>query len=306
VIQSVEVIAGSGVHESRSYSLEELPSMINEFKAAQLPFAIKDDEVYTNRLLEAIATLLSSEYATDSGHENAIMAATTGAPTEPGMEAASLSVARLSFPSPKAYRVVPQVNRAEVGTKSTNINTKAPQSQDTGTVDADSKMKELSEMLRRTVIHSEEPIAPQELLVAAPGFYLDAVVGALPSTEPYSERMREQTVALKMAEVALTQADAHYRESLAQHLLGDGSNCIVDVVPGGKNTLTFLLKSPLAAGKWDFVLDGNKQCEIPADQLGSKIVNLTWKTHPDWLDGGLMNHHLELHECEKGIVLKRV
>jgi hypothetical protein len=84
--------------------------------------------------------------------------------------------------------------------------------------------------LRRAVIHSDDPIVPQELLVAAPGVYLDAAVGVQPSTEPYSERMREQTVALKAAEVALTQADARYRVSLAQHMVGNGGNAIVGIM----------------------------------------------------------------------------
>lgn len=309
VIPSVEVIAGSGVHESKSYSLEELPSMIAEFKAAQLPFAIKDDEAYTNRLLERIETLLRTEYATDSGVEaptlNALMAAPSDAPAESDVGAASVSVGRLTF---LHYRAKAQTGRSEVGIKPKKLSAVEQRAEGAGFSDTDSNLAEFSEMLRRTIIHSDEPIAPQELLVAAPGLYLDAVVGAQPSTEPYSERMREQTVALKMAEVALTQADAHYRESLTQHLLRDGGNWIIDVVPGEEhNALTFVLKSPLAAGKWDFVLDGEKLCEVPADQLGSYIVNLQWKTRQKWLDGdGLVNRFVELQEREKGIVLRQV
>lgn len=312
VIRSVEVIAGSGVHESKTYTLEELPDMIAEFKASQLPFAIKDDEAYTNRLIDTIETLLRREYATDRDDEartlGTLQAATSSAPVEPREQAASVSVARLSFPPSQASQVTSQAGPANASARPATLSAKAIQKKGANPARADSRIAKLSEILHRVVIHSDEPIAPQELLVAAPGLYLDAVVGAQPSTEPYSERMREQTVALKMAEVALTQADARYRESLAQHLLRDSGNWIVHVMPDGThNSLLFVLRYPLAAGKWDFVLDGKNVCQVPANQLGSYTVNLTWNTPQKWLDeDGLMNRCLELHDREKDVVVKRM
>ena len=288
VIPSIEVIAGSGVHSSRSYSLEELPRLIAEFKATQLPFAIKDEDRYTEQLLTSIKALLDNEYAVDNGADTSatthnIEAARTHA--EPRAEATSVSVARLSFSSPQLSRME---TRAGLG-------------------GVTSKLAQLSEDLRQAVIFSDKPIAPQDLLVAAPGLYLDAAVGVQPSTEPYSEKMREQTVALKMAEVALTQADARYREALALHLVRNDGNWIVGVTPQADHkTLTLTLKFPLAAGRWDFLLDGEKQQEIPADQLGNYTIILRWDTDQKWLDDeGLMNHCLELHDYEKGIVMKR-
>ncbi len=289
VITSIEVIAGSGVHTSRSYSLEELPCLVAEFKAAQLPFAIKDEDRYTEQLLESIESLLKTEYSVGSeadvlAHTDKVAART---PVEQRAEAASISVGRLSFSSPQAaYRTGLQVGPAGV----------------------DSNLAKLSEMCRRAVIYSDDPIAPQELLVAAPGLYLDAAVGVQPSTEPYSERMRQQTVALKTAEVALTQADARYREALAHHLVHNCGNWIVGITPNReRNTLIFTLKFPLATGNWDFFLDGEKLCEIPADQLGNYTVNLRWDTYQEWLDDdGLMNRCLELHDIDRGIILRRV
>jgi len=287
VIPSIEVISGSGVHTSRSYSLEELPRLIADFKAAQLPFVIEDEGRYTEQLLTCIETLLTTEYSVDreavvlAGDESNEAGRTS---REPRAEAASVSVSRLSFSSAGA------------------------QALQNGPVDVDAKLAKLSEELRRAVIHSDEPIAPQELLVTAPGLYLDAAVGVQPSTEPYSERMREQTVALKMAEVALTQADAGYRQALARHLGRNDGNWIVGVTPQtDRKTLTLTLKFPLAAGKWDFVLDGRKKREVPADQLGNYTINLRWENDQKWLDDeGLLNRCLELHDYEQGIVLKRV
>lgn len=289
VIQSVEVIAGSGVHTSRSYSLEELPRLIAEFKASQLPFAIKDEDRYTEQLLKSIETLLETEYSVGSEADNLATTDNVAAahtPIEKRAEATSVSVARLSFSPPQAKRTGRQAGSANV----------------------DSKLAGLSEGLRRAVIHGNDPIAPQELLIAAPGLYLDAAVGVQPSTEPYSERMREQTVALKMAEVALTEADASYRQALAHHLVQNDGNWIVGITPqADRKTLTLTLKFPLAAGRWDFLMDGKKQCEVPADQQGNYTINLRWDTDQQWLDDpGLMNQRLELHDIDKGIILRRV
>ena len=104
-----------------------------------------------------------------------------------------------------------------------------------------------------------------------------------------------------------TQADARYRDALAQHLNRNESNWIVDVTPDGKrNTLTFILKFPLAAGKWDFMLDGEKKCEVPPEQLGNHAITLIWDTKQKWLDDGLMERSLELHDSDKGVTLRRV
>lgn len=316
VVPSVEVIAGSGVHESKSYSLEELPRMIDEFKSAQLPFAIRDEDEYTDRLVESIDTLLRTEYEIDR-EENAgarklasvAAAAGGGAPAEPHRQAMSVSVARLSVPPPRTPQTGPQAGHAGADSKLLKSRENAKRSEEAGfAAAADSKLADLSDRLRRTVILSDEPIAPQSLLVAAPGLYLDAAVGVQPSTEPYSERMREQTVALKMAEVALTQADARYRESLAQHLIQTCGNWIIGITPHReRNSLIFTLKFPLASGKWEFVLDGKTLCQVQPDQIGNYTVNLKWDTQQQWLeDDGLMNRCLELQDREKGVVLRRV
>ena len=62
VIKSTEVIEGSGVFESVSYSLNQLPGMLEELKSAQLPFAITDTDRYSSHLLDSIEELLRNEY----------------------------------------------------------------------------------------------------------------------------------------------------------------------------------------------------------------------------------------------------
>jgi hypothetical protein len=286
VIPSVEVIAGSGVHESRSYSLEELPRLIVEFKAAQLPFAIKDEETYTDRLLKSIETLLRTEYAVDSGADASattlkVAAARTRA--KPRAEATSVSVARLSFPPPEAHRIVLQAGLADAG------HMKAQRTKMVaGVAEEDSKLKELSERLRRAVIHSDKPIAPQELLIAAPGLYLDAVVGAQPSTEPYSEQMRTQEVRMRAAEVSFKESEGAYQRAMAMSLTQmrptDGGNCLTGVLPGpDQKGLTLSLRMPLLPGDWRLQVDGKEKEKVETTDVGGHIIAFSWNERQKWL-----------------------
>jgi len=261
VIPSVEVIAGSGVYESRGYSLEELPRLIAEFKAAQLPFAIKDEEAYTDRLLESIETLLSREYSTPTGSpRDRLLAAAPGSGLEP--PEAATSVARLSFPRP--------------------VKLKASRG------DAGSKLAELSEALHKATIDSDKSIAPQELLVAAPGLYLDAVVGAQPSTEPYSELMRTQEVRMRAAEVAVKESESAYHRAMALRLTQmqstDGANCLTGVLPGSdQSSLTLSLRMPLLSGDWQLRFDGKEKAKVETTDVGRHIITFSWDESQKWL-----------------------
>jgi hypothetical protein len=282
VIPSVEVIAGSGVHESRSYSLEELPRLVAEFKAARLPFAIKDEETYTDRLLKSIETLLFTEYAVDRGADALVTTFKVGAArkrAKPRAEATSLSVARLSFPPPEAHRTM--LAQSSVKLQQTKMVA--------GIAEEDSKLKELSERLRRAVVHSDKPIAPQELLVAAPGLYLDAVVGAQPSTEPYSEQMRAQEVRMRAAEVSVKESEGAYQRAMAMSLTQmrptDGGNCLTGVLPGpDQKGLTLSLRMPLLPGDWHLQVDGKEKEKVETTDVGGHIIAFSWNKRQEWLN----------------------
>jgi hypothetical protein len=270
VIPSVEVIAGSGVHESRSYSLEELPRLIAEFKAAQLPFTIKDEDTYTNRLVESIETLLTREYLAPPGARR-VRAAARGTVPEPRQGVTS--VARLSFPRAGSLRVRLRAAHPNTDEKPENL----------------SKLEELSKLLREAYIHSDAPIAPQELLVAAPGLYLDAVVGAQPSTEPYSEQMRTQEVRMRAAEVFVKESEGAYQWAMAMRLAQmrptDGVNCLTGVLPGpDQKSLTLSLRIPLLPGDWRLQVDGKEKEKVETTDLGRHIIAFSWNEPQKWLD----------------------
>ncbi|MDZ7582712.1 MAG: hypothetical protein U5R30_19545 [Deltaproteobacteria bacterium] len=293
VIPGVEVIAGSGVHESRSYSLEELPGLIAEFKAAQLPFAIKDEETYTNRLLDSIETLLDREYGIDSEDKNEdrgltiLQNETIGAPAQPRAPATSLSVARLSFPPPEAYQ---------------------PAMMEAGPTGTGSRMANLSKKLCLTVIHSDEPIAPQDLLIAAPGLYLDATVGALPGTEPYSERMREQEVRMRAAEVAFKESEGAYQRAMALRLTRmqpmDCANCLTDALPGtDQMSLVLSLMMPLLPGDWYLQVDGEEMEKVEKADVGRQIIAFSWSDPQKWLKAGNLRFKIRLVDKNSGDII---
>jgi hypothetical protein len=139
------------------------------------------------------------------------------------------------------------------------------------------------------VVHSDDPIAPQELLVAAPGLYLDAAVGAQPSTEPYSEQMREQEVRMRQAEVSVKQSESAYQRAMAMRLAQmratDGANCLTGVLPGpdGK-TLTLALRMPLPAGDWCLMVDGEEKEAVATPDLGRHLIAFSWPDQHKGLD----------------------
>ena len=158
---------------------------------------------------------------------------------------------------------------------------------------ADQKLKNLKSALQAAVIHSDTPIAPQELLVAAPGLYLDSVVGAQPSTEPYSELMRLQEVNMKEAEVLLKRTEGFSNQAKAAMQLAqmqsETINSITGILPDiATNCLTLSLKLPLPAGDWALVLtDRNNEEEkarLGTNFTGRYIIRFSWPVQQGWLE----------------------
>lgn len=249
VIPSVEVIAGSGVHESRSYSRKDLPHVIGEFSRDRLPFAVRND--YIDRLLTAIAALLTNEYA-DTGF---LAQAEAGKPhtVSAGEGAATSSVGLLKVFQP-AMRT----------------------------------LTDLGECLQLATIRTEEAMVPQDLLLAAPGLYLDAVVGTQPSTEPYSEAMRAQEVSMRQAEVFVKLSEGIYKQAMAARLTqlpaGKDANVLTGVLPDPTHTSLMLsMRIPLLRGDWALCVDDEIKNTVKPQNLASEIIVFSWDAPQEWL-----------------------
>jgi hypothetical protein len=290
VLSGVELIAGSGVLGSKSYSLEDLPGMMAEFRGARLPFDIAPEQQddYENRVLDAIESLIGREYL-EPPAAPAPRGRAAAAAVQPAAAATSVQMVRLAAPAARAV--------ATLGAEGA----KAPRKRK-----AADRLAELTEALRGAEFLSDTPMVSQELLIAAPGFYLDSVVGVRASTEPYSEEMRAQEVRLRAAEVFLKESEGIYQRAQAKHLLqangGDDGNFLTDVVPDyRRKNLQLALKQPLPPGNWYLRFDGRPKGQVPKRAIGKDKVSQTWPSLQEWLKAEDLTSRIELFDQRSGI-----
>ncbi len=300
VVPSVEVIAGSGVYESASFGLADLPEVVQEFRSSRLPFELDDSALdgYLERVVEALEHLLSQEYgdpATASATPKRL-----GGSTSRGAPAANHS----SDPTPgaTASRSVGLLNLAppapRLGAAPRTRGARAPSGFTT-------RVEDLAARLRHASIDRKAPVQPDTLLLASGGLYLDAVVGALPATEPYSEEMRAQEVRLRAAEVAVKESESLYQRALAARVAGTRQgppgNWITAIVgdPDSK-ALALALKTPLQEGRWDLVVDGRKRARLEPDMIGRDRISHRFDDAQPWLGADDLMWRVQLVDAESG------
>ena len=133
------------------------------------------------------------------------------------------------------------------------------------------------------------PVNSTELLVAAEGLFMDAQVGANPSTEPYFERVRDAEVAMRWAEVDRVQSESARNGALARYMgvrsLTNGANTVVEARVTG-NALEIELLLPLGTGEWRLEHDERTVSGVLANTGGRVVTHDFAGNTPSWATDG--------------------
>ncbi|WP_243304771.1 hypothetical protein [Geothrix oryzisoli] len=316
VITGVESIAGSGVHEARSYSLEEFPQAVDALRVSGLGSTLPKED-YARKLVASVRTVLDREYVAPESSMAVLAASTVMAPE--GMAAhrmgfsvprpeGTMSVMKLRLPA-RHEGAVPgdlvMFGAAAVSGQPEEGRTQVPP-------EARADLAQLTDDLRAATVLSDDPMEPQTLLVPAGGLYLDTAVGAQPATEPYSERMREEEVRMRQAEVFLKASEGFLNQAKATARLADEDdvdgnarqqNCITGLLPASSlNSLLISLMHPLPAGVWSLQVAGETRAEVEAKYVGKCLLEFSWNAPQPWLRGDLFQ--LEISLVEKASAMR--
>ena len=311
VITGVESIAGSGVHEARSYSLEEFPQAVEALRMAGLGSTLSKED-YARKLVASVRAVLDREYAAPEP-STAILAASAGMDSSESLMAhrrglssprpeGAMSVMKLRLPA--RYEGAIPGDLVMLGAMA------GPGQSGDGPAQVPPEIRvdlaQLTDDLRAATVLSDEPMEPQTLLVPAGGLYLDTAVGAQPATEPYSERMREEEVRMRQAEVFLKASEGFLNQARATARLADEDevdgngrqqNCVTGLLPASSlRGLLISLMHPLPAGVWSLQVAGETRADVEAKFVGRSLLEFSWDAAQPWLREDLFRLQISLVE----------
>ena len=306
VTSGVELIAGSGVYETRTFRPDRIGEMLDMFKRTPLPFNNAPSAMaqYQSTILDTVLRQLETEYlaapAQDGAGEEDAAARGDGdtapltALKAPETLGGSSNVVKMA--SHLAETIFGPARAAPAAKK--GLMSAAPVDQ----AALDKRIAQVEPGLQEIELASA-PLGGDtgkgsDLLIASGGLYLDALVGSRPSTEPYSEEMRAQEVRKSAAEVVRSEAEAQYSLAQARRIarMPASGNPAGNLLTGvhvleepGLNLLTLGFLLPLPSGQWVVCVDGEPVTdgEIPQDQLQRTSVVLKLSRRPphrkpDW------------------------
>jgi hypothetical protein len=300
LIPSVETIAGSGVFEAETYSAAELDKVLD--KLQQNPLMLDLDPEAELRLRETVLTelykLITKEYGDqDEAADKRV----------PGTQADQKML--LSAAQPKLSVNVLQIKSLDAAvTLSTGFES-AESQPERNFKESKKSVKDIQEqldtVLRTSIaaLKTKQQIEPVNLMVGSGGLYLDASVGALPSTEPYSEEMRKREIRMRDAEIFATRSKGVLQQAQASQITG--SNFLTSIHPDRENLnrLTLGLNTFIEPGDWQLQVDREVKGKVSADQAVN-MIRFTWKGKQEWLKMPDLKQHVELYNPESSRVIR--
>lgn|GEM_PF-2286247 len=337
VISSTEIIAGSGIQKSATYSFDSFQDMMGEFSDIALPMHLPDAVryQYLNNVLNAIFELINNEYrrveapkaksrskqsfAGDLLTNLALTTVSILSVNEPDFKQNISSKARnkASSQSVKSAKETSSVTKkpAAKNLKSSQspkvVTSNLSNEQEQAQYDEyQANLKSIAESLRSATLNNEKALegTEQDLLIVAPGLYLDSSLGVQPATEPYSEDMRAQRVRQEAAEVSLKAAEAQYKLALAQNLLGQSngaSNWIVGIIPDkSSRTLQLKFKHLLPQKSWQFYIDGDQVGIQNIDYITDRQIAISFDNPKNVLTrDDLLTAKVELRDKDSALII---
>ncbi|AXT27071.1 hypothetical protein D1823_11080 [Ruegeria sp. AD91A] len=286
VTTGVELIAGSGLYEQRSYRLGEIRALLEDVAAAPLPFDMNAQgiEAYLSSILDLILAQLSAEYLTppDEGTQTPRLGSAPGEEEEVLPEDAASAAAVDAAPELRALAYAARQKLRD------GMTPDAPPLKG-GALGADlpsalSDRIGMIEDLAATLNTTSLPVGgagSADLLVASEGLYMDSMVGARPATEPYSEEMRAQEIRLRAARVQREQSEAQLSLAQATRIAGQarvvGGNSIIGVLLSQDGrSLVLSLSLPLSPAQWALVIAGKveSRARIDPSQRGRTMISV--------------------------------
>jgi hypothetical protein len=301
LIPSVETIAGSGIFEAETYSAAELNKVLDKLQQNPLMLDLEPEAELRLReiVLKELFNLVTKEYGDQEEEAGKLMLGAQAGQTMPMTLAPSLSVNVLPL---KGFST-PLILKSAFA--SGENQPKMKRSAEEWKNNLKDIQERLDMVLRTSVatLKTKQQIEPVNLMVGSGGLYLDARVGALPSTEPYSEEMRQREIRMRDAEIFATRSKGVLQQARASQITGGAFLTSIHPDREKLNRLTLGLNTFIEPGDWQLQVDGEVKGKVSEDQAVN-MIGFTWKEKQEWLNRPDLKQHIELYNPESSRVIR--
>jgi hypothetical protein len=301
LVPSVETIAGSGVFEAETYSAAELDMVLNELQ--QNPLMLDLDAEAELRLrktvLTAVFELITKEYGDLGDQADKLRLEAQSSDKSPQRSTAQPGL---------SVNVLPLKNlNAAVTLKAafeSAEHQRASSAKQIGKTVEDIQQN-LNTVLRESVaaLKTGQQIQPVNLMVGSGGLYLDASVGTLPSTEPYSEEMRIREIRMRDAEIFAARSKGVLQQAQASQITGGVFLTSIHPDQENLNRITLGLNTFIEPGNWQLQVDGEVKGKVMEDQ-SVNMIGFKWADRQQWLNMPDLKQRIELYNPESSRVIR--